>query len=84
MYEKVNSRALTRVAQLVGHCSTKQKVASLIPYPGACLDCGFSGGVYKRKPVVVSHTDVSLHLSPSLPLSLLKKKKSGRINYKIV
>ena len=35
------SRALTGVAQLVGHHPTKQKVAGFIPSQGTCLDCGF-------------------------------------------
>ena len=39
---KVSSVALTRVAQLIGHCPTKRKVASLIPGQDTCPCCEFS------------------------------------------
>ena len=36
-----NKGALAGVAQLVGHCPAKQKVAGLIPSQGTCLGCRF-------------------------------------------
>ena len=38
---KTFSEVLTGVAQLVGCCSAKQKVAGSIPSQGTCLGCGF-------------------------------------------
>ena len=57
--------ALIGVVQWVGCCSTKLKVASLIPSQNTCLGCTLGLQV-----MFLSHTDVSLRLSPSLPLSL--------------
>ena len=60
--------ALNGVAQLVGHSSTKQKVAIFIPSQGTCLGCRFdpwSG--YLRE---ATDQCFSPSLSPSLPLSL--------------
>ena len=66
---------LTGVAQLVGHCSTKQKVATgSIPGQGTCLGRKFgpqSGRVQKATDQCFSLTSMFLpSLSSSLPLSL--------------
>ena len=59
--------AVACVAQFVGHCPTKWKGAGSIPGQGMCL-------YYRPGPHVVACKrqliDVSLLLSPSLPLSL--------------
>ena len=39
--KKKNQLALTGVAQLVGCCLAKRKVAGSILFQGACLGCGF-------------------------------------------
>ena len=60
--------ALAGVAQWIEHSSVNPNVAGLIPTQDTCLCCrpGSQLGVYERQP----HIDVSLSLSPSLPLSL--------------
>ena len=61
------------MSQLVGHSPIKQKVARIIPRQGTCLGCRFSPyswGVYERQQI-----NVSLSLSPSLPLSFSLKNK---------
>ena len=54
------------MAQLVEHCSTKQKVAGSIPGQGTCLGCGPGAlvGVHVTGTQLMffSHTDVSLPL----------------------
>ena len=66
--------ALTRVAQLVGHCPAKQKFASLIPVWGTCLSFkyGLLLGPNERQlmDVSLSHQCFFPSLSPSHPLSL--------------
>ena len=56
------------VAQWIECQPANQRVASLIPSQGTCLGCrpGAHCGACERQP----HSDVSLPLSPSLPLSL--------------
>ena len=58
------------VAQWIECQPVNQRVASLIPSHGTCLDCrtGPQLGAHERQ----LHTDVSLHLFP-LPFPSLKK-----------
>ena len=58
--------ALAGVVQWIECQTENQRVASSIPSLGTCLGCrpGFQYGVLKKQP----HIDVSLPLSPSLPL----------------
>ena len=72
------------VVQWIEHQTEKQRVASSIPRQGTCLGCRPHPqlGAHKRQP----HIDVSLSLSPSLPLFLkinksLKKKSVRAMNY---
>ena len=65
-------KALTCVAQLVGHHPAKQKVMGLIPDQGTCLGLRFCpwSCAYKMPQINVSHIDVSLPLFlPPIPLS---------------
>ena len=59
------------MAQLDGHCSTKQKVTGSIPGQGTCLGVGLVPGqdAYKRQLMDVSHIDVPFPLF-SLPFPL--------------
>ena len=64
---------LTSVAQLVGHHPAKQKVSGSIAGQGTCLGCRFSprGAHAEGNPLMfLSHINVPLLLSPSVPLSL--------------
>ena len=65
--------ALTSVAQMVGCCPAKLKVAGLIPSQDTCLGCGpdLQLGEHERQPINVSlaHRCFSPFISPSLPLS---------------
>ena len=66
--------ALTSVTQLVERHPTRQKVSSLIPGQGtyAWVNGSVLAGACARGSqwMFLSHTNVSLPLSPSLPLSL--------------
>ena len=68
---------LTGVAQLVGHCPAKQKVASSIPGQDPCPHCKF--GPWSRTNERhwswgFSPTSMFLTLSPPFPLSLKVNK----------
>ena len=79
--EQERALAPACVAQLVGCCSTKLKVAGWIPAWGTCLNGRPSWGTCKRPPIDVSfaHLCFSPSLSPSLPLSLkIKSWKEER------
>ena len=69
-----SSVALTGVAQWVGCCPTKLKVAGLIPSQGTCLGCGPGPllEVCTRQLVDVSlaHQCFAPSVSPSFPLTL--------------
>ena len=62
------TNALAGVAQWIEHQPVNQRVTGSIPSQGTCLGCGpgLRYGACERQP----HSDVSLSLSPSLPLSL--------------
>ena len=69
-------RAMTGVAQLVGWCPTKWKVASSIPDQGTCLGCRFSPrsmNLQEATDQCFSLTSMFLFLSPSLALSIINK-----------
>ena len=63
--------ALAGVAQWIVCPPVNQKVAGSIPSQGTCLGCG--PGPQKRVCERQPHIDVSLSLSPSLPLSIKNK-----------
>ena len=66
------------VAQVVGHCSGNQKVASLTPGQGTCLGSGLAP-VWVRTECTcstfLSHIEVSLSFSLPSPLSKLLKNR---------
>ena len=59
--------ALAGMAQWIECQPVNQSIASSIPSQGTCLGCrpGPQLGVHERQP----HVDVSLPLSPSIPIS---------------
>ena len=69
--EQGGSLTLTSVAQLVGHCPTKQKVTWSIPGQGTRLGCGLSPQLGSAPPINVSLSHRCFSpLSASLPPSL--------------
>ena len=62
------------MTQWVGHRPTNQKAAGSNPGQGTCLGCGpgpLLGGMQEAtNEMFLSHINVSLPFSPSLPLSL--------------
>ena len=65
---KTQTGALAGVAQWIEYQPTNQRVSGSIPNQGMCLGYGPGPlqGAHERQP----HTDVSLPLSPALPLCL--------------
>ena len=70
--KKRKKLTLAGVAQWIERWLLNQKDAGSIPSQGTCLGCkpGPQEGACERQP----HIDVSLPLSPSLPLSLRVNK----------
>ena len=65
---KKNQRCLAGVAQWIEHQPANQRVAGSIPNQDTCL--GYRSGPWKGTHERQPHIDISLPLSPSLPLCI--------------